>query len=391
MVGSLNRAKELREFTVRLRRDFHSHPELGFSETRTARIIADELAELGYFVKEGVGKTGVVGILEGGISGKCIMLRFDMDALPITEETGTSYASVTPGLMHACGHDGHVSVGLTVARILQEQQSRIAGTIKLVFQPAEEGLGGAEAMIEDQVLENPRPDAALGLHLWNERPAGWVAVKQGPFMAGADMFRIRIKGKGGHGAMPELTIDPILAGAQVVTALQGIVSRNISALDSAVLSITSFHAGTSYNIIPETVEMQGTVRSFTPGVRQRIHERMGSTLNSVCLAFGCKGELEFINFTPPVVNAREIAEIVRSAASEVVPEFWVDTGYQSTVSEDMAIFLDRVPGCFFFVGSAPEDPAQRFGHHHPKFDIDEAVLPIASAIMAQAALDFLKR
>jgi len=189
--------------------------------------------------------------------------------------------------MHACGHDGHVSIGLTVARILKQNQSAFAGTIKLVFQPAEEGLGGAESMIADGVLTNPVPAAVLGLHLWNERQVGWVAVKDGPFMAGADMFRVRITGKGGHGAMPEITIDPILAGAQVVTALQGIVSRNLSPQDSAVLSVTSFHAGTSYNIIPGSVELQGTVRAYTPKVRELIHSRMRTILDSICTAFGC--------------------------------------------------------------------------------------------------------
>jgi len=390
MLPILSRAQEFRERTVKFRRDFHSHPELGFSEVRTAGIIADELRQLGYEVQEGVGKTGVVGLLQGEFPGKCLMLRFDMDALPITEETGTGYSSHNPGIMHACGHDGHVSIGLTVARILHEQQATMAGTIKLVFQPAEEGLGGAEAMIADHVLETPLPDAALGLHLWNEHPAGWIAVKDGPFMAGADMFRIRIKGKGGHGAMPQATIDPILAGAQLVNAIQSIVSRNISPLDSAVVSITSFHAGTSYNIIPETVEMLGTVRTFTPEVRQIIHSRMVTVIDSVSTTFGCSSELEFINSTPPVINAAPITEIVRKAASEVVPEYQIDSSYQSTVSEDMAIFLQRIPGCFFFIGSAPENPSLRYGHHHPKFDIDENVLPVASAILAHAALDFLK-
>jgi len=390
MITILSRAQELREGTVKHRRDFHSHPELGFSEVRTAGIIAAELRQLGYAVREGVGKTGVVGLLQGENPGRCVMLRFDMDALPITEETGAEYASLNPGKMHACGHDGHVSIGLTVARILREQQTSIAGRIKLVFQPAEEGLGGAEAMIADQVLENPLPDAAFGLHLWNEHPAGWMAVKDGPFMAGADMFRIQIKGRGGHGAMPQAAIDPIMAGAQLVTAIQSIVSRNISPLDSAVISITSFHTGTSYNIIPETVEMLGTVRTFTPEVRRMIHNRMQTLIDSVCMAFGCSGELEFINSTPPVVNAGPVTEIVRKAASDVVPEYRIDSNYQSTVSEDMAIFLQHIPGCFFFIGSAPEDTGLRYGHHHPKFDIDENVLPVASAIIAQAALIYLK-
>ncbi|MHB1338758.1 MAG: M20 metallopeptidase family protein, partial [Bellilinea sp.] len=244
MPSILSHAQELKEFSISLRRDLHMHPELGFQEVRTAGIVADELRNLGYAVTEKVGKTGVVGMMTGDESGPTVMLRFDMDALPIVEETGADYASQTPGVMHACGHDGHVTIGLTVARLLVQQKSNLKGKVKLVFQPAEEGLGGAAAMIEDGVLEYPRPDAALGLHLWNDHPVGWAAVTAGPFMTGADMFRIKITGKGGHGAIPNETIDPLIAGTQVVSALQSVVSRNISPFDFAVVSITRFQAGT---------------------------------------------------------------------------------------------------------------------------------------------------
>lgn len=390
MSSILSQAQDLKEVSISLRRDLHMHPELGFQEFRTAEIVARQLQDLGYAVTERVGTTGVVGNLTGDESGPTVMLRFDMDALPILEETGADYASQTPGVMHACGHDGHVSIGLTVARLLVQQKSNLKGKVKLVFQPAEEGLGGAAAMIEDGVLENPSPDAALGLHLWNDHPVGWAAVTAGPFMTGADMFRIKITGKGGHGAIPNETIDPLLAGTQVVTALQSVVSRNISPFDFAVVSITRFQAGTSFNIIPSEAELLGTVRTFRSEVRSKVHNRMQSIVESVCTGMGCRGEIEFFDVTPPVVNAEIVTGIVRDAILNVNSEMQVDSAFQGSASEDMALFLQEVQGCFFFVGSGPVEHEKRYGHHHPKFDIDEDVLPLAAAIMTQAAINLLE-
>lgn len=390
MSSILSQAQDLKEVSISLRRDLHMHPELGFQEFRTAEIVARQLQDLGYAVTERVGTTGVVGNLTGDESGPTVMLRFDMDALPILEETGADYASQTPGVMHACGHDGHVSIGLTVARLLVQQKSNLKGKVKLVFQPAEEGLGGAAAMIEDGVLENPSPNAALGLHLWNDHPVGWAAVTAGPFMTGADMFRIKITGKGGHGAIPNETIDPLLAGTQVVTALQSVVSRNISPFDFAVVSITRFQAGTSFNIIPSEAELLGTVRTFRSEVRSKVHNRMQSIVESVCTGMGCRGEIEFFDVTPPVVNAEIVTGIVRDAILNVNSEMQVDSAFQGSASEDMALFLQEVQGCFFFVGSGPVEHEKRYGHHHPKFEIDEDVLPLAAAIMTQAAINLLE-
>lgn len=386
----LARAQELKPFAVKVRRDLHTHPELGFKEVRTASIVANELRQSGYSVQEGVGKTGVVGILEGEKPGPCVMLRFDMDALPVQEETGAEYASIYPGVMHACGHDGHTAIGLTVARLLRENMASIHGTVKLVFQPAEEGLGGAEAMVIDGVLENPKPVAAFGLHLWNERPVGWAAVTDGPFMAGADMFRITISGTGGHGAIPQEVHDPIVAGAQLVTALQTIVARNVSPFDSAVVSVTAFNAGSSYNVIPPEVVLLGTVRSYKPRVRSRVVDRMNRLVEMVCSAMECQGEIEIVEFTPPVINQAEPAKVVETSISEIAPEVVIDREFKSSASEDMSIFLNAIGGCFFFLGSGPADEVKRYGHHHPKFDIDEDVLPLAAAILAHAAIKFLE-
>ncbi|HWR66840.1 MAG TPA: amidohydrolase [Bellilinea sp.] len=386
----LARAHELKAKTIGWRRDLHTNPELGFQEVRTAGLVAAELERLGYSVTRGVGKTGVVGLLQGGKPGPCVLLRFDMDALPLQEESGAEYSSVNAGVMHACGHDGHVAIGLTAAALLTELQPTLNGTIKLVFQPAEEGLGGAAAMIQDGVLNEPTPLAALGLHLWNEHPVGWAAVTPGPFMAGADMFKVKITGKGGHGAMPHLTFDPVLAAAQVITALQSITARNVSPFESAVVSVTQIKAGTSFNIIPAEVELAGTVRTFKPEIHDLVQARMRNLVESVSLGMGCQGEIQFVEYTPPVVNAPEITRLVQQALQQVAPEIQVNSDELSSVSEDMALFLEKVPGCFFFIGSGVADATKRFGHHHPKFDIDEEVLPLAAAIITQAAINVMR-
>ncbi|HKG53772.1 MAG TPA: amidohydrolase, partial [Anaerolineales bacterium] len=274
----LSQAKVLFPYTQSLRRDFHMHPELGFREIRTGGIVARELESLGIEVTKGVGKTGVVALLEGAHPGPTLLLRFDMDALPIVEETGADYASQNSGVMHACGHDGHTAIGLTVARILNAHRDQLAGTIKFCFQPSEEGtngeeIGGAQMMMRDGLFDNPRVDMALALHLWNEQPLGWLGVAGGPTMAGAELFDVKITGKGGHGAVPNATIDPIVAAAYIVTALQTIVSRNVSPFETAVISVTTFHSGSAFNVIPQEARIQGTIRTFDKGVRAKVLER----------------------------------------------------------------------------------------------------------------------
>ncbi len=246
----MSSAQSLRDEMVERRRDLHRHPELGFDEVRTAGIVAKELGELGLEVITGVGKTGVVGILDGKRDGPTVMVRCDMDALPIVEANHTDYISETPGKMHACGHDGHTTIGLAVAKMLAEKRQEMAGRIKFVFQPAEEIGYGAQAMIDDGVLTNPAPQVCLGLHLLNNLPFGEIGLTAGPIMSGADVFTVTIRGSGGHGAQPEQTRDPIAAGAQIISALQTVISRNVSGLDTAVLSVTTFHAGEAPNVIP---------------------------------------------------------------------------------------------------------------------------------------------
>ena len=391
MPDFLSEAQALFEYTQSMRRDFHAHPELGFHEVRTAGIVAKELTSLGLEVHTGVGGTGVVALLDGAKPGPVVLVRADMDALPIREETGAPYASQNPGVMHACGHDGHTAVLLTVAKMLNAHRNQLSGTVKFMFQPAEEGMGGAEKMIEDGVLENPKVNVALALHVWNEKPVGWVGIAGGPVMAGAEIFKIKVRGKGGHGAVPHLAVDPILAAAQVVSALQGIVARNIAPLQTAVVSVCTIHGGETFNVIPPTVEMTGTIRTFEPAVRTRVLERFEKTVHSIAEGMGCQAEIELQILTPATINQPETAARVQAVARRLLPEADVDTANYITMgSEDFAFVLEKVPGCFFFIGSANPEKGLDAGHHHPRFDIDEAALPRGAALMAATITDLLK-
>jgi amidohydrolase len=396
MSNFLQQAKDLFPYTQALRRDFHRHPELGFQEIRTSSIVAKELEALGIEVTKGIGKTGVVGYLEGARPGPTILLRFDMDALPITEETGAEYASTTPGVMHACGHDGHTAIGLTVAKILNEHKNELAGSIKFCFQPSEEGtngeeVGGALMMMRDGVLDAPKVEKTLALHLWNDKPLGWLHIAKGPVMAGAELFTIKLNGKGGHGAAPETTTDPVLCAAHITTALQTIVSRNISPLKPAVVSVTSIHSGTAFNIIPQTAELNGTIRTFDPSIRSLVLERFHQIVHGIAASLGCTAEITLQQVTAPVINNEEIAASVQQSAHKLFPETPIaDHPYLTMGAEDMGYMQEKVPGCYFFIGSANPAKNLNYNHHHPKFDFDEQALIHAVALMATAAADLLK-
>jgi amidohydrolase len=390
MSDFLSEAQNLFEYTQSMRRDFHANPELGFHEVRTAGIVAKELNTLGLEVHTGIAETGVVAILEGAKPGPVILVRADMDALPILEETGASYASQNPGVMHACGHDGHTAILLTVARILNEHRHDLSGTVKFMFQPAEEGMGGAEKMIEGGVLENPKVDVTLALHVWNERPVGWIGIPNGPAMAGAEIFKLKVHGKGGHGAVPHLSVDPVLAAAQIISALQGIVARNVAPLSAAVVSVCTIHGGETFNVIPQQVELTGTIRTFEPEIRLKVLERFEKTVNAVADAMGCQVEIQVDRLTPATINQPETAAQVQAVARHMFPDADVDSSnYVTMGSEDFAFVLEKVPGCFFFIGSANPEKGLDAGHHHPKFDFDEAILPRAAALMAGAIINRL--
>lgn len=381
-------AEALFDDLVRVRRDLHRHPELGFEERRTSALVAETLGRLGYQVQAGIGQTGVIGILEGEASGPTVLLRFDMDALPVAEESETDYVSTNPGVMHACGHDGHVAMGLGVAQILAGHQSRLAGRLKLLFQPAEEGLGGALAVMADGALEAPRPDVALAMHLWNEIPLGQVRATAGPTMAASSVFTLTVAGRGGHGATPHKSIDPILAAAHIVAALQSIVSRNVDPLDSAVVTVGQMTAGTTFNVIPERAVLKGTVRSYDQELHRLVYRRILEMAQSMAAAFSCAATMETVAIVPAVTNADEPTQAVRRAAGRVVSPANVIAG-RTMGAEDMAYILEEIPGCYFFVGSANDARGLNFPHHHPRFDFDERALVIGVATMAEAAAEYL--
>ena len=392
----LQQAKDLFPYTQALRRDFHMHPELGFREVRTGGIVAKELEALGIEVTKGVGKTGVVGLLEGSKPGPTILLRFDMDALPIVEDTGAEYTSTNDGVMHACGHDGHTAIGLTVAKILNEHKSELKGNIKFCFQPSEEGMngeevGGALMMIRDGVMEGPKVEKTLSLHLWNDKPLGWIHVSGGPVMAGAELFIVKLTGKGGHGAAPETTIDPVVCAAHITTALQTIVSRNVPPLKPAVISVTSIHSGTAFNVIPQTAELNGTIRSFDPEIRKLVLERFEQIVTGIASSMGCESEITIKQVTAPVINNDDVAASVLKSAETVFPGTEIATNtYLTMGAEDMGYMQEKADGCYFYIGSANDEKNLNYGHHHPKFDFDEQALVNGVALMATAAADLLK-
>jgi amidohydrolase len=386
----LGLALSLFEYTRNLRRDLHQHPELGFQEFRTAGVVARELEQLGLEIQTGVAETGVVALIEGAKPGPVVLLRADMDALSVTEENTVPYASDTAGIMHACGHDGHTAILLTAARMLHQVRDEFGGTIKLVFQPAEEGLGGARRMIAEGVLERPKPDYALGLHLWNEQPIGWAALTPGPLMAGGEIFSVKITGRGGHGGLPHQTIDPVVAAANVITALQTITSRNVSPLDGAVISVTVVRGGEAFNVIPQMVELRGTVRTFDKDVRSIVLARFEEVVSQVSSALGCQSEVNFEQIAAPVVNDAGVAHKISGVARRVLPDMHLDNTHRVMVSEDMGYILDSIPGCFLLIGSANREKGLSFSHHHPRFDFDEQVLPQAAALLAAGAFSLLE-
>ncbi|HEU4560855.1 MAG TPA: amidohydrolase, partial [Longimicrobium sp.] len=339
------------ELLIRTRRDLHQHPELAYQEHRTAGIVAERLRAAGYDVQTGIAETGVVGTLQGGAgSGPTLLLRADMDALPIVEETTHDFRSTVAGQMHACGHDAHTAIGLAVAERLAARRDTWGGTVKYVFQPAEEGGMGALRMIEQGVLEGV--DQALGLHVWMGLPSGVVGVTPGPFMASAGEFELIVKGRGGHGAMPEQTVDAVVVGSQIVVALQSIVSRTVSPLESAVVTVGAFHAGTAQNVIAESARMLGTVRAFDVEACEELPRKIKRITAGLCEGMGATYEFHYRHDTPPTINDAKMAELVRAAAEEVVGPERVRFGAEvrTMAAEDFGEFLLRVPGCYFFVG-----------------------------------------
>ncbi|MBC5800379.1 MAG: amidohydrolase [Candidatus Eremiobacteraeota bacterium] len=378
--------RDLIDEVIATRRDLHAQPELGFEEVRTAGIVATRLRSYGFEVHEGIGVTGVVGVARSERAGKTIMLRADMDALPLPEENQHAYASRVPGKMHACGHDGHVAMLLGAARLVAERRKELAGTVVFCFQPAEEGRGGAKAMVEAGMLERFGIERAYGLHLFSQLPAGVLGFREGPFYASSDSIEIRIEGHGGHGAAPHLSVDPILVAAEFITSVQKVVSRQVDPVEPAVVTIGAVHGGTTHNVIPSSVSLLGTVRAFDHGVRAKMAERIERVLRGVCDASGATYTFDYLWRYPVTSNDATQTQYVRMLAERTLGETRVATAERHMGAEDFSFFAERVPACYFMLGSS-SDARTSYPHHHGKFDIDEAALATGVEIMTALALD----
>jgi amidohydrolase len=381
---------QLAEAVVDLRRTLHRWPELGFHETRTSALVTERLQALGLEVRTGLAQTGVLGTLRGDGEGKTVLLRADMDGLPIEEANGVPYASQNRGVMHACGHDGHTAILLTVAKVLAQRRRQFSGTVKFAFQPAEElPPGGAKGMIEEGVLEDPHVDAAFGLHLWNGLPVGKIGVDEGPIMASVDRFDIVIKGVGSHGAYPHTGIDPIVVGSHIVAALQTVVSREVPPLAPVVVTVGKFQGGTAFNIIPSQAELSGTVRTIDARIREEMPARIERIVRGV--TSGMRAEYAF-NYTfgyPVTVNDVNRAQFARQVAGAVVGTANVVSAGMTMGAEDMAYFLEAVPGCYLRLGSGNPEEGLIHPHHSALFNFDEAALPIGVELLTQLTLAYL--
>lgn len=379
--------EKLKEEVVDIRRDFHKYPELGFEELRTSAIVANYLEELGLDVKQGIAGTGVVGVLRGSGSNRTVLLRADMDALPIEELSDIPYRSQNPGKMHACGHDGHTAILMCTAKVLSRLSDELKGTIKFVFQPSEEkDPGGAIKMIESGVLENPKVDFAYGLHLGTIFDTGKIVIRSGVFMAEADRFIVKVKGKGSHGAYPHMSVDPIVIASNIVLALQTIVSRETDPLDSVVVSVGKISSGDVFNVIPETAYIEGTVRTLRREKAQQVKQSIQRIVQDISLAYGGESELEYNFGYPPLCNDAFEVDFVKGVASEIFGDESVLEAPISMGGEDMSYFLERVPGAFFWLGAGNKDKNRNYPHHSPYFDIDEEALPLGIQILSYLAL-----
>jgi amidohydrolase len=378
--------KDIEKNIIDWRRDFHQYPELGFDEHRTSKIIGEALKEMGLAPQMNVGKTGVTADLSFG-DGPTIALRADMDALPMQEASGLDFSSKHDGVMHACGHDGHMAMLLGAAKVLTQNGDSFNGTVRFIFQPAEEGAGGARYMIEDGCLDGV--DEIYGIHVWNYQPVGEVGITDGPVLAAADMFEINIKGIGGHGAAPQGTVDAVVVASHLVQALQTIVSRNTNPLESTVVTIGTINGGHNFNIIADEVTLSGTARAYTEENRNLIKTRMAEIIDGVAKTFGAEISFDYEDGYPPTINHTDPVNKVLKAAQRVVGEK-AGMPYLSMGGEDFSYYLQKIPGCFFFVGSAPNDQKLfETPHHCSHFTMDERALLVGPSIYLNLVDDLL--
>ena len=380
--------EKLKEELVVLRRDFHENPELGFQEFRTGEIVAEYLEDLGLEVQRKVAKTGVVGLLRGNYPGKTIALRTDMDALPLDEETGLPFSSKNKGVMHACGHDGHLAMMLVAAKLLSKNKEKLHGNVKFIFQPNEEDAG-AEIMIGEGILENPRVDAAMGMHLWSPIQSGKIGIAKGPLMASSYYFKLLVNGKGGHGGAPHTTISPILSGIDMIKALQEMVLNETDALKPTIISFGKVNSGTYPIIIPERMEIEGSLRCLHRDTLQ-IQERMREIVDGISKVHRTTFSLEFKCGNDLLYNDEGMTGLAEHVAEGIVGrEKLITSDISVMLGEDFAEFSKMVPSTFIFLGTADRDKGTDYPHHHPRFNIDEEVLPIGVELLVKSAIEFL--
>ncbi len=384
--------KDIEEFKnqlIEIRRYFHQHPELGLKEYKTSKKIYELLKSWDVEV-EYLSETGVVGIIKGSNPGKTIALRADIDALPIEENTGLDFSSKHDHAMHACGHDGHITMCLGAAKILSKHREDISGNVKFIFQPAEEGPGGAKMLIEKGVLKNPDVDAVVGLHIWPELPLNSIGVTGGPIMAAADRFDIEVIGKGGHGAIPELSIDPIYAASQLVNTLQSIVSRESSPLESIVLSNCMFHGGDAFNIIPNSVKISGTTRYHNPSFSKTLPKRMDEVVKGVCNTLRCNYEFKYSHWYPVTLNDSDFYKFFKVVAEDVLgTDKVIELKNPSMGAEDFSFYLEKVPGIYFFLGTRDEENGFDKPIHHPEYNFSEDILKTGVELFCNTVLKYL--
>ncbi len=386
----ISQSKEIHQWIVEKRRAIHRHPELMYEEFETSRLVQNTLSDLGIEYEKDIAVTGVVGVVGNG-EGPCIALRADMDALPIHEEADVDFRSEIDGKMHACGHDCHTAMLLGAARVLKDNESEINGTIKLIFQPAEEGGAGGKMMRDQGVLEDPDVEQIFGLHVSDKLPTGTLASKEGTLLAATSSIKILVSGNGGHAAMPHLTSDPVVTGSKIVVELQTLISRELDPLESGVISITMANAGSATNVIPSSMELQGTIRSLTSEGISRLQQRVREVAGGIAIANRCTAEVTFPgNDFPPTVNDGECWELGKISAGEILGEESVSEMGSIMGGEDFSYYTQVVPGCFSFLGVGNPEIGAVYGVHHPKFKVDEDALSLGTAIHVNTALNALR-
>jgi amidohydrolase len=375
-----------KELVINTRRDLHRIPETGYTEKKTSAYVADYLNREGLEVQTGIAQYGVVGLLNTDRPGPTLLIRADMDALPLQEDTGLEFASTNDGVMHACGHDAHMAMGLAAATVLNKIKDDLTGAVKFIFQPAEEGPGGAEPMIKAGVMENPKVDYAIGCHVWPYIPEGTIGVRSGPFMAAMDRYDLKIIGKGGHGAMPHLCVDALEVGTQVVNALQRLASRHINPQQPVVVTVGTFHAGTNFNIISGEAVLSGTTRTFDLDIWHSWQGRLEKVIRGVCESMGAEYEFKFSKGYPPTINDEVMSDLVRRCAAEVVGSDKVIEPEKTMGGEDMSFFLQKAKGCYYALGTGREGGPPV---HNAKFTFNEDILPLGVETHCRLALELL--